>query len=672
MTIAAAAPVLWPFAGTDALLNVSLVGCIAALLLLLPLGWVVIRRAFGLRVAGPLWPLLFFELFATFYAFMTPPWLMPDEPQHMFYAELVRHAGTSLPEQLAAGRMPKQQDQAEQAISTYRKIVASAKKSEMPRWLPDAEANLAKGQIPGPSELSHPPLYYVVAAGVTAPFDHADIRARLAILRALGVMLTGWAVWLCGAAGRMLWPNRRRLAEVPLVVAAGVPTVAAFAGAVNNDAMANLFGALLVVLLVGAVTGWMRARPWLWWAGFVVALVLGLLTKRTVLPLVIAIPVALLLRHALQIRRVLALAIVGQLALATLALGLPAHRLALWEPNGQERTYRCPGGIVGRWAMCIEPSATDGIRQYTSLLAFDELAGKPASVGFWVRGRADDKLRVVIGEGGDATQYFVPVEPTWRFRRVEFVRPRAAKELPIGFGGTSTGRLDLDGIVLVPGRHSERAPIYGANADRVLWDNWLLENRLTNGSGEQAVRTAPGWLPSPVRRAVNGGIDQVSRVSASWGDTTKSLDVVWQRVVQTFGMFWATVGWEIPPVLLPVGFLIALVVLVALGWVGSFVHVIRPPPATTSAARRGVGALAVCLFIACFAVVARGLPPDRELVISGRYLFSVLVAAAVVLAAGWRRFWPGDDRSFRNAARWFAVGTHSVFIVALFFPFLAR
>jgi hypothetical protein len=85
-----------------------------------------------------------------------------------------------------------------------------------------------------------------------------------------------------------------------------------------------------------------------------------------------------------------------------------------------------------------------------------------------------------------------------------------------------------------------------------------------------------------------------------------------------------------------------------------------------------VGALAVCLTVAVVAVVARGLPPDRQLVVSGRYLFSALVAFAVVVAAGWRRFWPGDDRTYRNAVRWFALGTQTVFIVAMFFPFLAR
>ncbi|MDQ1375096.1 MAG: Dolichyl-phosphate-mannose-protein mannosyltransferase, partial [Actinomycetota bacterium] len=559
-----------------------------------------------------------------------------------------------------------------QAVSAYETIVRSASASNMQRWLPGAGAELAARQLPGPSELSHPPLYYVVAAGLTAPFENADVFARLAMLRAFGVMLTGWAVWLCGAAGRMLWPARRRLAEAPLALAAGVPTVAAFAGAVNNDAMANLFGALLLVLVVGAATGWARRRPWLWSCGLAAVLVLGLLTKRTLLPLVLAVPVALLLRHVLQLRRMLALAIAGQLVLAVVALGLPAQRLGFWDPNGETRDYRCPGGVVGQWAMCIAPSATDGVRQYTSLAAFNDLAGHPATIGLWVRGRPDDRLRVVLGEGAAAEQRFVPVETAWRFHRVEFVPSRGAKQLPIGFGGSSTGRLEIDGIVLAPGRYSQTPPVYGDDGGQVVWDGRVVRNRLVNGSGEDAVRSVPRWVPAPVRRAFNGGLDQTTRFVRLRSDTARSIGTVWHRSVETFGMFWATVGWQVPPLLLPVGLLVLLALLVAGGWVGAVAQVVRPGATFSLGGRRGLGALTVCFVIACISVIGRGLPPDRVLVVSGRYLFPTLVAAAVVLTAGWRRLWRWDDRSFRNAVRWLALGTHTVFIVLLFFPFLAR
>lgn len=672
MAVAAASPVLWPFAGTDALLNMSLIICMLALLALLPLGWIAIRRRFGLTISGPLWPLLFFQIVATFYAFMTPPWLMPDEPQHMMYAELVRRGGTELTQQLATGRFPENEAALLESLDAYRSVLRSARQSEMGRWLPGADAELAKEQLPGVSELGHPPMYYVVASGLTAPFADADVRGRLALLRVFGVMLTGWAVWLCGAAGRMLWPTRRRLAEAPLALAAGLPTLATFAGAVNNDAMANLVGALIIVLIAAAATGWMGRRPWLWTAGLATAVVAALATKRTLLPLLLAVPIALLLRHALTLRRALMLVIVTQLSVAALTLGLPVRGLAVWE-QGTERDYRCTGGVVGERSLCMEPSRSTGVQQFTSLAAFNELAGRTASLGMWVRGPVDDQLRVTIGEGVGVQRYVLPVEPEWRFRVLQFVRPRAGQQLSVGFLGASRGRLEIDGVVLAPGRFSDRPPVYGADGRQVVWDGRVVTNRLYNGSAEEALRRAPSWLPKYVQRTLNDAMAQADRIVRLWPETTRSLDLVWERIVQTFGMFWATAGWEVPPLLLPGALLVALAVLVATGWLGTVMQLVRPKDGPrTPAVRRGVGALTICLLVACTAIVLRGIPPDRVLVVSGRYLFSVLVAVTTVMVVGWRRLWPGDDRSFRNAIRWLALGTHSVFITILFIPFVAR
>jgi hypothetical protein len=264
-----------------------------------------------------------------------------------------------------------------------------------------------------------------------------------------------------------------------------------------------------------------------------------------------------------------------------------------------------------------------------------------------------------------------PVDRTWRFHSVQFLPSADAIELPVGFTGASTSRLDVDGTVLAAGRFSQTPPTY-RSAEDLRWDGRPVTNLLRNASGEEAARSAPSWVPRPVRRVLNGAVDQTARMVALWPDTTRSVDIIWSRLVQTFGMFWATVGWEVPPLLLSAGVLLALALLVASGWVGATLQAFRPRPSERGSTTRGVGALGACLAIACLGVVGRGLPPDRGLVISGRYLFSALVAAAVVLASGWRRLWPGDDRSFRTAVRWFALGTHSVFVVAMFFPFLAR
>src|SRR5206468_323911 len=98
--------VWWPFRGSGVIGGLSLVVFLLAMVATVPLGWWLIRRRFGPRSAGPLWPLLAFVLLAGVYALVTPPWQMPDEPQHVVHVELVRRVGVSGAESLLGSPRP--------------------------------------------------------------------------------------------------------------------------------------------------------------------------------------------------------------------------------------------------------------------------------------------------------------------------------------------------------------------------------------------------------------------------------------------------------------------------------------------------------------------------------------------------------------------------------------
>jgi hypothetical protein len=165
-------------------------------------------------------------------------------------------------------------------------------------------------------------------------------------------------------------------------------------------------------------------------------------------------------------------------------------------------------------------------------------------------------------------------------------------------------------------------------------------------------------------------VDSAIELLRGWSPTTRSVGILAERTGRTFSMFWATVGWAVPPSLLPLPLLLALGGLTVAGWFGTMLafrrRTARTPPSP------GLIVVAAVAVVLSAAVLLRDLPPDSDLVVSGRYLFSGLVALSVVLAAGWRRLWPDDDRSFRNTVRWFAAGMHTIFLVTLFLPFLAR
>jgi hypothetical protein len=672
VTLAAAAPVLWPFAGSDAALDLAVAGTVLALLAVLPLGWIVLRRTWGLSVSGPLWPLLFFEVLAAGYAFLTPPWQMPDEPQHMLYVELVREAGTGIPDALAAGRVPQAGPDELILAEARARLLASLERTDMERWLPDAAALVPQGYIPGPSEVSHPPLYYELAAAVTRPLGDANVLGRLAVLRALGVAAMGWCVWACGAAARMLWPRRRRLAETPLVLAAGVPTVTAFAGSANNDVLMNLVGASYLLLLVAAVTGWVRRHPLPWSVLFMGTVVTGLLTKRTFLPLLLSLPLALAALVRWNLRRVLFAAVALQLVAGSVLLTLPRDRVALWSGPSVSDGYdsRCPGGFLGGESLCLERPGGDSLSQTLPLADVRRLAGRTVTVGLWAKGRHPSDYVIVRLIGGPDVQVVHLAAPTeWQFSAAQVQIPASQHQLTLAVTSPAgEGALQLDGLVLARGRFTVSPPRY--EDDAVRWDGRTVRNELRNVNGDDVAYSAPTWLPESAQRIVNTFIESAGDLLRGWSPTMRSLDVLTERTGRTFSMFWATAGWAVPPLLLPLPLLLALGGLTLAGWAGTIAALRHRR--SRSPWSPGLSVVSVVAVALSAAVLLRDLPPDTDLVVSGRYLFSGLVALTVVLVAGWRRLWPDDDRSFRNTVRWFAAGMHSVFLVTIFLPFIGR
>ena len=249
---------LWPLRGLGGSGAAALVAFLVVLVSVVPAAAYVWRRTTGARV--PVWPVAVFAILAAGYAVATPPWQMSDEPQHMVRVEVVRRAGPGAPPRLLPGATGT--TSAYRALgSADRTVLASMRATDAGRWLPGGADALRQGIVPGPREMAHPPLYYEVAALLTKGFARRPILARLAVLRALSVLLGAATVVVCGAVGRLLW-GRRPLAAVPMAIAVGVPTFVATSGSVNNDGLAVLLGALLIyVLLLGVLRRSPLARP---------------------------------------------------------------------------------------------------------------------------------------------------------------------------------------------------------------------------------------------------------------------------------------------------------------------------------------------------------------------------------------------------------------------------
>ena len=192
------------------------------------------------------------------YAVVTPRWQAPDEPAHYNYVrELARRP--DFPE-----LTPRCYNQA------YLEELLSR------RFPPDLSLdNLCY-------EFYQPPLYYLLATPV-----YTTGRGALLGLRLFSVVLGAGVVVLAFAISRTVFPQSRSIVYGTMAFVAFVPMHVAILASVNNDALAELVVAGIMLLLVRRLVG-IEAASVQRDIFLGVLLGLGLLTKLTVY--VIAIP----------------------------------------------------------------------------------------------------------------------------------------------------------------------------------------------------------------------------------------------------------------------------------------------------------------------------------------------------------------------------------------------
>jgi len=649
----------WPWRGSSALGGLALAAALLVLLALVPTAWWLVKRNAGRRAAGPLWPVLLFEVIAVSYALLIPPWQMADEPQHMVHVEVVRRGGFGAAENLLPFKSPTPRLVQIDADVQHR-IVDAMRVTEATRWLPGARGAVAAGVVPGPPELNHPPLYYDVAAVVSRPFGGSPVVARLALLRILGVMFAAGVVWCCGAAGRLLF-GRTRWSETPAVVAVAVPTFVLFAGSVNNDALAQLLAALLLLLLLaGVVDAGSVARPLPWFCLIVVLLVLGVLTKRTFVPLVPVILVAMAVRLRSHQRAMLAALVAVEAATAMVLVTGAEARLSSWHRASTTGTARCRQGHGDTWAICLDPSSYQ-VSQQLALVNANELGGGNVRVAAWMRGSASTFALDVDTDRGPVAHAEQTATPEWRYVVATGHVPRKPGLLSVALTAKGTGTVAVDDVSLGPFDPAQP----GTYADPTV--DVPGPNFITNGSGRSAVLGAPSALPSPVRRVLDGAVDSVDGLISQPGAVVDSSGILSRRAAQGFGSSWGTVGWQVPPPLFPIVIQWALAALVGAGLAGAVALALRGDlPLPVGAV---LGAAVLCIGAAA---VMQTVPPTEVEVISGRYVFPAMAAFTVIMTAGWRHLWPWSTRAFRRTTRLGIPVMHVLFLGIVVIPFLAK
>lgn len=179
-----------------------------------------------MRQYGPLTFLVFaYILVGSLYAIYTPDWQAPDEPAHYNYVR-----------QLASGHLPViesgdyDQDYQSRVISSNFDPQYSVESFEYEDY--------------------QPPLYYLIQTPI-----YSITGGALRPMRLLSVLLGAGVVILTYFVANRLFPGKEWLALTAAVFVAFLPQHVAMLAAVNNDSLAELFIAAILLVLVGLVAG---------------------------------------------------------------------------------------------------------------------------------------------------------------------------------------------------------------------------------------------------------------------------------------------------------------------------------------------------------------------------------------------------------------------------------
>jgi hypothetical protein len=192
------------------------------------------------------------------YVALTPLWQAPDEPAHFNYVRyLAEHAAFPV---LQMGDYP----------HDYLEQIKAAK------FPPSMSVDSIR------YEFHQPPLYYAIAALVYKAASGLPLAQQVFALRLLSLLFGAMLLVVAYAIVSEIFPSDTVLALGATAFVATVPMHVAMTAAINNDALAELLLAALLLVPVLRIKGTLSPRNFALWGGLLLGL--GLLTKTTVYP----------------------------------------------------------------------------------------------------------------------------------------------------------------------------------------------------------------------------------------------------------------------------------------------------------------------------------------------------------------------------------------------------
>ena len=193
---------------------------------------------------------------AATWAFLTPAFDAPDEPDHYSYTQTLAETGDA-PEKSPSER-PAYSSRLTIALDAVRIYGRAQQSNERPPWLAldqDRFEHRAQGASDNgggylPSSSSHSPAYYALTAAAYLATPSGNTFSKLLSMRLVSALLAAFTAAFVFLTLRELLPRHEWVAVGAGLLVAFQPMFGFISGSVNNDAGVNAAAAALVYLLI--------------------------------------------------------------------------------------------------------------------------------------------------------------------------------------------------------------------------------------------------------------------------------------------------------------------------------------------------------------------------------------------------------------------------------------
>jgi len=578
------------------------------------------------------------------YIFFIPPWQHYDEPNHFEYAWLISDRG-----KLPAATDVDMQMRAETARSMidndfFRNI----------GFRPDPTDTSKPAWIGEYSQLSNPPLYYLIASFPLYFVRGMNIADQLFAVRFVSLgyyLITLLAAW--GITRELTTVKNQLRFYVPVTLAL-LPGFVDVMTAVNNDVAAIAFVSMCLWGCIHVIINGTRILPVF---TTVVFTIMCLFTKETAYVALILFLITTLFVLLGEKHRRSAWLLIGTGSAIGLVLVFSTGDAADWyRSTAQESTTRSadPHAVNGNYIFSIDGSARNTPHWSTSI--FQPLLIEPTesqhrgsyTLGAWIWADMPDEVSTLIlgnGQKRISRRVAVGVEPAFFSYSVNSLGNKGER-IWVGLDPEPLNKgnhVFYDGLVLVDKSISSESPPQYSDTQGTagVWGEEQFVNLIRNGSAEQAglrVSTklddlGARFLPDNTRPSL------LLTYLLDWNDVSWHYRLTAGRLFRTF---WAEFGWGHVSLIGHRPYRLLLVISF-IGIIGFILWFLRSIVTRKTLPWEVIFLLGVMLVVVWGGAISRGvlyLGQNRLYLPVARYAYPAIIPTLLILCIGWQElFW---------------------------------